>query len=67
MKRALALTLVSALFAVGCAQQPQSLRAEPTYQEASNAPLLQSSRDAVGRLVAGLDVAATGPGPIERV
>lgn len=63
MKRALALPLVGALFAAGCAQQPQPLRAEPTYQEASNAPLLHSSRDAVGRLVAGLDLAATGPGP----
>ncbi|WP_404301003.1 FlgO family outer membrane protein [Alicycliphilus denitrificans] len=63
MKRALALALVSALSVAGCAQQATQLRAEPTYQEAANAPLLQSSRDAVGRLVAGLDVAATGPGP----
>ena len=64
MKRTLALTLVSALFAAGCAQQATQLRVEPTYQEASNAPLLQSSRDAVNRLVANLDVAATGPGPV---
>ena len=64
MKRALALTLLSALFAAGCAQQAPVLRVEPTYQEAANAPLLQNSREAVGRLVAGLDVAATGPGPV---
>ena len=64
MKHALALPLVAALFAVGCAQQPQKLRVEPTYQEALNAPLLQSSRDAVAQLVANLDVAATGPGPV---
>lgn len=64
MKRALALTLVSALFAAGCSQQAPVLRVEPTYQDAANAPLLQNSREAVGRLVAGLDVAATGPGPV---
>lgn len=64
MKYALALTLASALFAAGCAQQAPQLRVEPTYQEAANAPLLQSSRDAVKRLVADLDVAATGPGPV---
>ena len=64
MKRTLALTLMAALFAVGCAQQAPQLRMEPTYQEAANAPLLQNSREAVGRLVTGLDVAATGPGPV---
>ena len=64
MKRTLALALVSALFAAGCAQKAPQLRVEPTYQEAANAPLLQNSREAVGRLVAGLDVAATGPGPV---
>ena len=64
MKHALALTLVSALFAAGCAQQAPQLRVEPTYQDAASAPLLQSSREAVNRLVSGLDVAATGPGPV---
>lgn len=64
MKRTLALALVSALFAAGCAQKAPQLRVEPTYQEAANAPLLQNSREAVGRLAAGLDVAATGPGPV---
>ncbi|MBS0294237.1 MAG: hypothetical protein JSS01_17150 [Proteobacteria bacterium] len=64
MKRTLALTLMAALFAAGCAQQAPQLRLEPTYQDAANAPLLQNSREAVGRLVAGLDLAATGPGPV---
>ena len=65
MKRALALALASsALLLAGCAQQAPQLRVEPTYQDALNAPLLQSSRDAVNRLVASLDVGATGPGPV---
>lgn len=63
LKRISALPLVAALFAAGCAQQAP-LRTEPTYQEAANAPLLQNSREAVTRLVAGLDVATTGPGPV---
>lgn len=65
MKHAIALTLASAtLFAAGCAQQAPQLRTEPTYQEAASAPLLQSSRGAVTRLIADLDVASTGPGPV---
>ncbi|AVP58935.1 hypothetical protein C7H73_01640 [Pulveribacter suum] len=56
---------LSALLLAGCAQQPTApLRAEPTYQDATRAPLLQSSRDAVRNLLAGLDVNATGPGPV---
>jgi hypothetical protein len=66
MKKALALTLVcaSALLAAGCAQNKPQLRVEPTYQEAANAPLVKSSQDAIRQLVAGLDIKATGPGPV---
>lgn len=65
MKRALVLTLASAaVLMAGCAQKAPPVRAEPSYKEAVNAPLLQSSREAVGRLLATLDTAATGPGPV---
>lgn len=64
MKRAIASALASsALLLAGCAQTPQA-RVEPTYRDASNAPMLQSSRDAVGRILAGLDLTAAGPGPV---
>ncbi|OJU92911.1 MAG: hypothetical protein BGO13_05095 [Burkholderiales bacterium 66-5] len=64
MKHALALGLVASVFAAGCAQQSAQIRPEPTYQQAAQAPMLQSSRDAVQRLLSGLDIAATGPGPV---
>ncbi|MBZ0226204.1 MAG: FlgO family outer membrane protein [Comamonas sp.] len=64
MKRALALSLVATLFAAGCAQQSAQIRPEPTYKQAAEAPMLQSSRDAVHQLLAGLDISATGPGPV---
>jgi len=64
MKRALALSLVATLFAAGCAQQSAQIRLEPTYKQAAEAPMLQSSRDAVRQLLAGLDISATGPGPV---
>ncbi len=55
----------AALLATGCAQQPpQPLRVEPSYAEAARAPLLQSSREAVARLVERLDMGTTGPGPV---
>ncbi|WP_312758404.1 FlgO family outer membrane protein [Pulveribacter sp.] len=56
---------LSALVLAGCAQQPSvQVRAEPTYQDASRAPLLQSSRDAVKSLLVGLDTGVTGAGPV---
>lgn len=67
MKRALALSLVtaSALLAAGCANKPAPVRAVgPTYQQATQAPMVQSSRDAVSKLLQSLDVAASGPGPV---
>ena len=65
MKRALALALASsALLLAGCAQQAPQLRVEPTYQDALNAPLLQSSRDAIAKLVAGFDATSLGNSPV---
>ena len=64
MKHTLALGLVASVFAAGCAQQSAQIRPEPTYQQAAEAPMLQSSRDAVQRLLAGLGITATGPGPV---
>ncbi len=61
---AMACALPVALLAVGCAQQQAPVRTEPTYLEAARAPLVQSSRDAVARLVNNLDLTATGPGPV---
>lgn len=56
---------LSALVMAGCATKPPAqVRAEPTYQEAARAPLLQSSRDAVKNLLAGLDTSVTGAGPV---
>lgn len=64
MKYAIALTLTAAALASGCAQQPQQLRVEPTYQEAALAPFVKSSQDAVQNLLANLDISSTGPGPV---
>ncbi|MCD6663590.1 MAG: hypothetical protein LT082_09345 [Comamonas sp.] len=64
MKSALALSLVATLLAAGCAQQSTQIRPEPSYKQAAEAPMLQSSRDAVRQLLAGLDISATGPGPV---
>ena len=58
----------AALLSTGCSQfqtqPPQPLRVEPTYADAARAPLLQSSRDAIGQLVERLDTSITGPGPV---
>lgn len=58
----------AALLSTGCSQfqtqAPQPLRVEPTYADAARAPLLQSSRDAIGQLVERLDTSITGPGPV---
>lgn len=53
-----------ALLLAGCAQTPPPLRVEPTYANAAQAPLLQSSREAVATLVGSLDLSISGPGPV---
>ena len=58
-------TLAAAAVLAGCNSAPQNVgRAEPTYQEAATAPLLQNSRAAVSKLTAGFDLTALGGGPV---
>jgi len=65
MKRALTLTFAAvAVLLAGCSQNAPSVRVEPTYDAAGKAPLVQSSRDAIGRLTSSLDTTITGPGPV---
>ena len=58
-------TLAAAAVLAGCNSAPQNVgRAEPTYQDAATAPLLQNSREAVSKLTAGFDLNALGGGPV---
>ena len=58
-------TLAAVAVLAGCNSAPQNVgRAEPTYQEAATAPLLQNSREAVSKLTAGFDLNALGGGPV---
>ena len=64
-KIALAALAVSAL--AGCSvfqPEPVAVRAEPTYKDANDNAFLNSSKDAVSKLLAGLDINAIGPGPV---
>ena len=63
MSLALAATLVALLSACTTAP-PAVVRTEPSYQDAANNPLLQSSRDAISKLAAGFDTSALGGGPV---
>ncbi|WP_353235640.1 FlgO family outer membrane protein [Diaphorobacter ruginosibacter] len=63
----LTLALAAAAVMAGCAGiggGAPVARIEPTYKDASESPFLNSSKDAVGKLLAGLDVEAVGPGPV---
>ena len=52
-------TLAAAAVLAGCNSAPQNVgRAEPTYQEAATAPLLQNSREAVGKLTGEGEISA---------
>ena len=58
-------TLAAAAVLAGGNSAPQNVgRAEPTYQEAATAPLLQNSREAVSKLTAGFDLNALDGGPV---
>ncbi|WP_313071436.1 FlgO family outer membrane protein [Melaminivora sp.] len=63
---ALAAAFGAALLLAGCVQPPPQapMRLEPTYESAARAPLLHSSREAIARLLSGLDTTVTGPGPV---
>ncbi len=57
--------VAAATLLAGCNSAPQNVgRAEPTYQDAATAPLLQNSREAVSKLTAGFDLNALGGGPV---
>lgn len=56
--------LAAASLLAGCANNSAPVRNDPTYQEAAASQFLNSSREAVGKLTAGLDLSATGPGPV---
>ncbi|MBN9340908.1 MAG: hypothetical protein ABT02_09245 [Comamonadaceae bacterium SCN 68-20] len=57
--------VAAAAVLAGCNSAPQNVgRAEPTYQDAATAPLLQNSREAVSKLTAGFDLNALGGGPV---
>ena len=68
MNTRMSLTLATALTAAllaACTTAPTAVvRAEPSYQEAANNAFLQSSRDAIAKLAAGLDISALGGGPV---
>ena len=60
---AAAATLVAALLA-GCSNSAPPVRTEPTYLEASSSLFIQSSRDAIGTLTNGFEMASLGTGPV---
>lgn len=61
---ALLTALAGVSLLAGCATSTTPVRVEPTYQEAASNLFLQSNRDAVAKLVAGLDINAMGAGPV---
>ena len=64
MSLALAAALAAALLSACTTAAPLVVRTEPSYQDAANNPLLQSSRDAISKLVAGFDPSTLGGGPV---
>lgn len=61
---ALLTTLAAAALLTGCFGSAPQVRVEPTYKEAAENQFLASSRDAVSKLTAGLDLSVTGNGPV---
>ena len=60
----LSLALAAALLS-GCTSAPTvQVRTEPSYQDAANNAFLQSSRDAIAKLVAGFDATSLGNSPV---
>ena len=65
MKTTAILTVVLAGVALaGCANTSAPVRIEPTYQEASSNPFIQSSREAVTKLTTGFEMSTLGAGPV---
>ena len=62
-----ALSLAAASLLAGCSvfqQAPVNTRVDPTFKDANDNAFLNSSKDAVGKLLAGLEPGAVGPGPV---
>ena len=64
MKSYALLTALAGTLLAGCASNNVPVRTEPTYQEAASNQFLQSSSDAVNKLVAGFDLNSLGSGPV---
>lgn len=64
MKSTALLTALAAVLLTGCAANNGTVRIEPTYQEAASNQFLQSSREAVNKLVAGFDLNGLGGAPV---
>lgn len=64
MKISALLILCAGGMLAGCASNTAPVRFEPTYQDAASSQFLLSSADAVSKLVAGVNLAAVGGGPV---
>ena len=64
MKSYALLTLCAGALLAGSASNNAPVRTEPTYQEAASSQFLQSSAEAIGKLVAGMDMPAVSGGPV---
>lgn len=62
---ALALVLTSgALVLSGCASTPGMTRVEPSYEDAASSKFVNANRDAIQRLVTGLDMSKMAAAPV---
>ena len=61
---AIAAALAAAVLAACTTAPTVPVRTEPSYEQAANNPLLQSSRDAIAKLAAGFETSALGGGPV---
>ena len=64
MKSSVLLTALAAALLSGCIGTTTPVRTEPTYQDAAVNPFIQSSREAIAQLSAGIDMTALGAGPV---
>lgn len=64
MKRTLALAVLAALIATGCATTQAPVRSDPTYEQAAKDQFTSTNRAAVNALVEGLNRDTYGQAPI---
>lgn len=60
----MSLAAAVALVLTGCASTANNARLEPSYEEAANSKFVNANREAVNRLVAGLDVTKLAETPV---